>query len=239
MLCIFLPYGQEKLLRSDEFGESLPSDPPPGSKGDPDHGYFWIGDNPPGTGLSGLQFDFANASTMKVTMTRGAWRTCLLCALALSISSLRVKAQIMSVSLPDECARTAGMDVYSNVFIHEETGDLLGYELAVKRQGNSGADALLYVYEGGEAGEGIPLSGQVSKNRLALKGTWVEHLVEYPSKKNVTEEHHVEVFGTMGDATFRGELTISGMEEDHQHIRLKRVQRTWPCYDRNATPDPT
>jgi hypothetical protein len=168
-------------------------------------------------------------------MTRGAWRTCLLCALALSANSLRVKAQLISVSRPDECARTAGMDVYSDVFVHKETGDLLGFELAVKHQGNSGADALLYVYAGGEADEGIPLLGQVSKNRLTLKGTLVEHLVEYPSKRNISEEHHVEVSGTMGVATFRGELTISGMI-DHQLILLKRVKRIWPCFDRNATP---
>jgi len=127
------------------------------------------------------------------------------------------------------------MLVYSDVFMQKETGDLLGYELAVKRQGDSGADALLYVYEGGEAGEGIPLSGQVSKNRLTLKGTWVEHLIAYPSKKRVTQEHSVEVLGTLNTATFRGELTISGME-DHQDVRLKRVKKIWPCYDRNVTP---
>ena len=32
------------------------------------------------------------------------------------------------------------MKVYSNVFIHEETGDLLGYELAIKRNADSGVD---------------------------------------------------------------------------------------------------
>jgi hypothetical protein len=126
------------------------------------------------------------------------------------------------------------MLVYSDVFMQKETGDLLGYELAVKRRGDSGADALLYVYEGGEAGEGIPLSGQVSKNLLTLKGTWVEHLIAYPSKKRITEEHSVEIFGTMSTATFRGQLTISGME-DHKHVRLKYVNKTWPCYERNAT----
>jgi hypothetical protein len=166
-------------------------------------------------------------------MTRRGWRTCLLCALALIISGLRVKAQLKSDSLSNECIKTAGMDVYSDVFVHEETGDLLGYELAVKRQNNSGADALLYVYEGGEAGEGIPLSGQFSKNRLTLKGTWKERLTEYPSKKNITEEHPVEVFGTLSVGTFRGELTIRGME-DHQHIRLKHVKKILPCRDGNA-----
>jgi hypothetical protein len=59
----------------------------------------------------------------------------------------------------DECERTAGMQVYSNVFVHEETGDLLGYDLAVKREVGSGVDALLYVYEGGESDAGVSLSG--------------------------------------------------------------------------------
>ncbi len=85
----------------------------------------------------------------------------------------------------DECEKTAGMQVYSNVFVHEETGDLLGYELAIKRHANSGTDALLYVYEGGNSDAGVPLSGQISNNRLSLQGTWVEHLVEYPSKKEI------------------------------------------------------
>jgi len=168
-------------------------------------------------------------------MTHWAWRAGLLCALALPVGGLWLKAQLVLVSNPDECARSAGMLVYSDVFMQKETGDLLGYELAVKRKGDSGADALLYVYEGGEAGEGIPLSGQVSKNRLTLKGTWVEHLIAYPSKESVTQEHSVEVFGTLSTATFRGELTISGME-DHQHIRLKRLKKIWPCCDRNVTP---
>ncbi|MGA2674381.1 MAG: hypothetical protein ABSE99_14270 [Terracidiphilus sp.] len=99
-----------------------------------------------------------------------AWRAFLLCALALSVGSLRLKAQ--TISIPDPCLRTAEMKVYSDVFIQKETGDLLGYELAIKSQGDSGAEALLYVYEGGEAGDGIPLFGQVSKERLTLKGTW-------------------------------------------------------------------
>lgn len=168
-------------------------------------------------------------------MMHWAWQAGLLCALALPVGSLRLKAQPVLVSNPDECARTAGMLVYSDVFMQKETGDLLGYELAVKRQGDSGAEAMLYVYEGGDAGEGIPLSGQISKDLLTLKGTWVEHLIEYPSKQRITEEHSVEVVGTLPPATFRGELTIKGME-DHQHVRLKRVKKIWPCYDQNVAP---
>ena len=129
---------------------------------------------------------------------------------------------------PDECERTAGMQVYSNVFIHEETGDVLGYELAIKRSADSGADALLYVYEGGESDEGVPLSGQISKNRLSVQGTWVEHLVEYPSKKEIVQSHSVKIVGTLDSTAFRGDLTIEGMGE-REHVQLKRVKRIWFC----------
>jgi nitrite reductase/ring-hydroxylating ferredoxin subunit len=39
--------------------------------------------------------------------------------------------------------RLPEMQVYSNVFVHEETGDVLGYDLALKRNGDLGVDALL------------------------------------------------------------------------------------------------
>lgn len=120
------------------------------------------------------------------------------------------------------------MQVYSNIFIHKETGDLLGYDLAVKRDRGSGVDALLYVYEGGGSDPGVPLSGQISNNRLSIQGTWVEHLVEYPSKKEIVQEHFVKIVGVMDSATFRGELTIKGMDED-ERVRLKRVRRIWSC----------
>jgi len=128
----------------------------------------------------------------------------------------------------DECERTAGMQVYSNLFVHEETGDLLGYDLAVKREAGSGVDALLYVYEGGESDAGVPLSGQTSNNRLSIQGTWVEHLVEYPSKKKIVQTHFVKIVGALGAAAFRGDLTIEGMGEREQ-IQLKRVKRIWSC----------
>ena len=128
----------------------------------------------------------------------------------------------------NECKRTAGMQVYSNVFVHEETGDLLGYDLAVKREVGSGVDALLYVYEGGESDAGVPLSGQASNNRLSIQGTWVEHLVEHPSKKEIVQTHFVKIVGTLDAAAFRGDLTIEGMEEREQ-IQLKRVKRIWSC----------
>jgi len=152
----------------------------------------------------------------------------LLCALTLSSCNLGIKAQTL---VPDQCSKTADMYIYSNVFVHQESGDLLGYELAIKRQADSRVEALLYVYEGGGAGDGIPLAGEVSKNHLILKGTWDEQLIEYPSKKIIVEHHAVELIGTVDLSTFRGELTISDIE-NHQHIRLSHVKRIWFCYDK-------
>ena len=120
------------------------------------------------------------------------------------------------------------MQVYSNVFVHKETGDLLGYELALKRNGDSGVDALLYVYEAGESDEGVPLSGQISNSHLSVQGTWVEHLVEYPSKKDVVQTHFVKIAGMLDTVTFRGELSIEGMGEREQ-VQLKRAKKIWPC----------
>jgi hypothetical protein len=100
--------------------------------------------------------------------------------------------------------------------------------LAIKRSADSGADALLYVYEGGNSDAGVPLSGEISNTRLSIQGTWVEHLVEYPSKKEIVQTHFVKIAGTLDNAAFRGELTIEGMEEQEQ-IQLKRVKRIWSC----------
>ena len=116
---------------------------------------------------------------------------------------------------------------FGNVFIHEETGDVLGYELAIKRPADSGADALLYGYEGGNSEPGVPRSGQISNNHLSIQGTWVEHLVEYPSKKEIVQTHFVKIAGTLDNAAFRGDLTIEGMEEQVQ-IQLKHVKTIWP-----------
>jgi hypothetical protein len=135
----------------------------------------------------------------------------------------------------DECDKTAGMQVYSNVFVHEETGDLLGYDLALRHNADSRLDALLYLYEGGESDAGIPLSGQISNNRLSIQGSWIEHLVEYPSKKEIVQTHFVKIVGTLEATGFRGELTIEGMGEPEK-VRLKHVKRIWSCKKKSPPP---
>ena len=128
----------------------------------------------------------------------------------------------------DECSRTAGMEVYSNAFAHKETGDVLGYELAVKRHDDSTVDAFLYVYEGGPNNDAIPLFGRVLGKNLSIRGDWAEHLTEYPSKKEIVQRHLVKIDGVLDSASFNGEVTIQGMNE-RESIRLKHVKSIWLC----------
>lgn len=129
--------------------------------------------------------------------------------------------------LQDECARTANLQTYSSAFVDRETGDLNGYELAIDEHKDSTVNAFLYVYEGGES-EGIPLPGHLSSDKLLISGTWVEHLIENPSKKEVVQTHSVKISGVLKPSSFQGKLNIEGMETD-QYIRLKRVKHVWGC----------
>ena len=96
-----------------------------------------------------------------------------------------------SVMKEPNCGRTAEMRVYSNAYLSEETGDVGGIELAIKDKRDSSVNALLFVYEGAPNDEAIPLSGSVTNKHLTLQGNWVEHLVEYPSKKEIVQTQFV------------------------------------------------
>lgn len=122
----------------------------------------------------------------------------------------------------------AAMEVYSNAFAHAETGDVLGYELAMKWHKESTVDALLYLYEGAPNKDAIPLSGRVSEKHLKLQGDWAEHLIEYPSKKQIVEKHFVKIDGILESASFNGKVTIEGMREG-ENVRLKHVKTIWLC----------
>jgi hypothetical protein len=63
----------------------------------------------------------------------------------IAVSSLQ--AQQPSTPQISPCSKTAQMRIYSSAFVHEETGDLLGYELAIKQNTDSSINALLYVYD--------------------------------------------------------------------------------------------
>jgi hypothetical protein len=51
--------------------------------------------------------------------------------------------------VPDVCAQTAQMDVYSDAQVSRVTGDLSGFDLALDKPNGSQRKALLFVYEGG------------------------------------------------------------------------------------------
>ena len=38
---------------------------------------------------------------------------------------------------------------------------------------------------------------------LSVQGTWVEHPVEYPSKKEIVQTHFVKLAGTLDSTAFR------------------------------------
>ncbi|HEY3768009.1 MAG TPA: hypothetical protein VGN44_04980 [Candidatus Angelobacter sp.] len=131
-------------------------------------------------------------------------------------------------SFMTECGRTAPMQIYSGASFFEETGDVVGYELALHQRSGSTVDAFLFVYEGAANDEGIPISGHLLGKKLTMQGEWVEHLVEYPSKKEIVERHHIKIDGTLNSSVFRGKITIEGLETP-SILRLKRVSQIWLC----------
>jgi hypothetical protein len=154
------------------------------------------------------------------------------------IAWILAQVLIAAVLLPDfadaqiqdagrDCDQTAKMRIYSSAFIHEETGDLLGYELAVGQASNSGVEALLFVYEGAPA-DGVPLNGRSSDGKLIIEGEWIEHQVEYPSRKEVVQHHSVKILGKLNEVRFRGTIAIEGITAPEK-IQLKRVPQIWMC----------
>lgn len=127
----------------------------------------------------------------------------------------------------DDCARTSRMRIYSSAFVHEETGDLLGYDLALGPTTEPNTDALLFIYEG-SPGEGIPLRVKQSGGKVAVEGDWVEHLVKYPSRKETVQTHSVKITGTADKYRFTGTVAIEGSTTPEK-LSLKRVQRIWMC----------
>ena len=131
-------------------------------------------------------------------------------------------------AVPNECTRIAHMRTYSNAFLSHETGDVQGFELAIGQHKPSSIDALLYVYEGAPNTDGIPISGRLFGDKLVLQGLWVEHLIEYPSKKEKVDKHQVRIEGTLTSNSFRGALTIQGFGP-RMKVRLTRVRHLWLC----------
>jgi hypothetical protein len=126
------------------------------------------------------------------------------------------------------------MRIYSNAVFSKETGDVSGFELAIKELNDSTVDALLYVYEGAPNNNGIHLQGRISSKKLTIEGNWDEHLIEYPSKKEIVQTHFVTIEGALNPALFRGKITIKdtsttkGLSED-ETVRLRWVGNIWLC----------
>ena len=129
----------------------------------------------------------------------------------------------------DECAWTAHSQIYSDAVFIEETGDVVGFELALQR-GHHGStvSALLYDYEGVPHEDGISLSGQILGRKLTMEGNWVRHLIEMPSKKEVVETRLVKLDGTIDSIRFRGAIKIEDLDTPIR-VRLKRVDHIWMC----------
>ena len=133
-----------------------------------------------------------------------------------------------SLAQTEDCSRTSAMEIYSNAFVQKETGDVLGYELPVNRRPGLVVEAFLYVYEGAPNKDGIPVHGQTSGSSVSLRGNWIEHLTEMPSKKKIVETHLVRIDGVIDSSSFKGQLTIEGLGGP-ESVRLKRVKRIWLC----------
>jgi hypothetical protein len=154
----------------------------------------------------------------------------LLCVLLLLFGSVscEMSAQTTHDSSPSECTQTAKMDVYSNAYLHDETGDLLGYDLAISKPGGVDRIALLYVYEGGLTERGIPLSVIVQGKTLLITGEWTEELIEYPSQRKIVEKHRVRLRLKMVPEALSGTVYIEGMDK-RQPVRLRQVKHVWSC----------
>jgi hypothetical protein len=129
-----------------------------------------------------------------------------------------------------ECAPTAQMNIYSDAQVSSVTGDLGGFEVALdKNSYGPQRKALLFVYEGSDS-DGIPLTATINGDHLVIEGTWVEHLTEYPSKKDIVQKHFVRVTGTLTPKMLQGTISIEGLEvANPDNMRLKRVRQIWVC----------
>jgi len=120
------------------------------------------------------------------------------------------------------------MQVYSNAAFIEEAGDVVGYELALDLRKDSTVDAILYVYEGAPNTDGIHLAGRITGKKLTIEGNWTEHLIEYPSKKELVQTHFIRMAGMLGSSALRGTISIEGLVTPAA-IRLKHVEHVWLC----------
>jgi hypothetical protein len=126
----------------------------------------------------------------------------------------------------NECPQTTTYRIYSNAFYSKETGDVGGYELALKPTTGNSYDALLYIYEGAPNTDGIAMTGTGQAPTISLEGNWIEELIEYPSKRHVTDTKHVKLKGRFSKAKFSGLVQI---DNDSSPFSLKSTNHIWLC----------
>jgi hypothetical protein len=127
-----------------------------------------------------------------------------------------------------KCAATPQARVYSNAHLVEETGDFVGWDMAVLEQPDSTTAVTLYDYEGELNDEAIRVTGRISGKKLTAKGTWIEHLIEHPQQKEVVKTHTVIVDGTIDSSSFRGAIRVDDINSDGK-ILLERVAHMSGC----------
>ena len=126
----------------------------------------------------------------------------------------------------DECPQAATYRFFSNAFLSQETGDVGGFELALAATKGHGYEALLYVYEGVANKDGISLAGDHDRSGISLHGDWREELVEYPSKRRITQTRPVKLDGKVSEDDFHGKVQIGS---ESRQISLHRVSQIWLC----------
>ncbi len=139
-------------------------------------------------------------------------------------------------SAKDECPQTLVYRIYSNAFFPEESGDVVGYDLALKPTNGNSYESLLYIYEGAPNLDGISLVGDRKGATISLEGDWREELVEYPSKRNITRIQHVKLKGRISERHFRGLLQLDSTSFP---LSLKLANHIWLCKPQEAGQRPT
>jgi hypothetical protein len=137
----------------------------------------------------------------------------------LIVAFIQVLVFAATAAAIDECPQAARYRFFSNAFLSEETRDVGGFELALTATKGHGYETLLYVYEGVAEKDGISLVGDRERSGISLHGDWREELVEYPSKRHITQTRPVKLDGKVSEDDFRGEIQIGS---DSRQISLHR-----------------
>jgi hypothetical protein len=141
--------------------------------------------------------------------------------LMFSLYSVHNAQDLSEGSRNTRCELVKGAAIYSNARYIEEAGDVIGFELAFLDD----KTALLFDYEGTPDAEPIPLN--VSKNSGAWEGALRRKVIEYPSKREVTDTVAATVKGKLIGKGFQGAIQVG--QGNSERVNLKRVRHLWGC----------